>query len=260
MRILVSNDDGIHARGLRILVESVKELGEVFVVAPDRERSATGHSITVHRPLRVKKTRIPGIEVESWAVDGTPADCVKLAIEDLLIEPPGLVISGINQGPNLGTDVLYSGTVSAAVEGALNGFPSVAVSLASYCYQDFSQAGAFIQKFIPQLVKTILPQMNVPGNLLLNINIPGTGRPLGVKVTRLGNRRYVNIFEKRVDPRGRIYYWMAGEPLDTEEGAENGCGTDVQAVKDNYISVTPLQLDLTDYASLERLEFLAGPI
>jgi len=251
MRILISNDDGIHARGLRVLVESVSSLGEVVVVAPDRERSATGHSITVHRPLRAKKTRIPGFEGQSWAVDGTPADCVKLAIEDLLADPPDLVLSGINLGPNLGTDVLYSGTVSAAMEGVINGFPAVAVSLASYCYQDFSPSGGFIRKLIPRLVQARLPR-----NMLLNVNVPGTERPLGVKITRLGNRRYVNIFEKRTDPRGRVYYWLAGEPLETEEGEEGGCGTDVDAVKNNYISITPLQLDLTDYASIEKLKFL----
>ncbi|MEW6276254.1 MAG: 5'/3'-nucleotidase SurE [Bacillota bacterium] len=255
MRILLSNDDGIHARGLRVLVDSLNNFGEVLVVAPDRERSATGHSITVHRPLRVKKTRIPGFEVQSWAVDGTPADCVKLAVEDLLTEPPDLVVSGINQGPNLGTDVLYSGTVSAAIEGAINGFPSVAVSLASYCYQDFSRAGAFIRKFIPLLVEAALPR-----NILLNVNIPGTEHPRGVKITRLGNRRYVNIFEKRVDPRGRTYYWMAGEPLEEAEGADGGaCGTDVDAVKNGYISITPLQLDLTDYGSIEKLKSLFSP-
>ncbi len=251
MRILVSNDDGIHARGLRMLVGGLSNLGEVFVVAPDRERSATGHSITVHRPLRAKKTRIPGFDVQSWAVDGTPADCVKLAIEDLLADPPDLVVSGINQGPNLGTDVLYSGTVSAAIEGAINGFPSIAVSLASYCYQDFSPAGAFIREFIPFLLRADLPR-----NTLLNVNVPGTERPLGVKITRLGNRRYVNIFEKRVDPRGRIYYWVAGEPLEAQEDP-SGTETDVEAVKNNYISITPLQLDLTDYAAIEQLRFLA---
>ena len=253
MRILISNDDGIHARGLRVLVESVGGLGEVAVVAPDRERSATGHSITVHRPLRAKKTRIPGFEVQSWAVDGTPADCVKLAIEDLLAEPPDLVISGINLGPNLGTDVLYSGTVSAAVEGAISGFPALAVSLASYCYQDFGPSGAFVRKLVSRLA-----QVGLARKMLLNVNVPGTERPLGVKITRLGNRRYVNIFEKRTDPRGRSYYWMAGEPLETEESEEGGCGTDVDAVKNNYISITPLQLDLTDYASIEKLRFLTG--
>jgi 5'-nucleotidase len=249
MRILVSNDDGIQARGLRVLVNSLNKVGEVIVVAPDRECSAIGHSITVHRPLRVKKTRLPGFDVQSWAVDGTPADCVKLAIEDLLTGAPDLVVAGINQGPNLGTDVLYSGTVSAAIEGALNGFPAVAVSLASYCYQDFSQARAFLQRFIPLLSKAGLSR-----NILFNVNVPGTERPLGVKVTRLGNRRYVNIFEKRVDPRGRIYYWMTGEPLEIEG---NTGGTDVEAIKNNLISITPLQLDLTDYAAIEKLNFLA---
>lgn len=249
MRILASNDDGIHARGMRILVDCLIAWGEVFVVAPDRERSATGHSITVHRPLRVRKTKIPGFDVQSWAVDGTPADCVKLAVEDLLENPPDLVVSGINLGPNLGTDVLYSGTVSAAIEGAINGFPSLAVSLASYRSENFRGAELFLRSFLPFLMKS------GPGpEILLNINVPAVDRPAGVKITRLGNRRYVNIFEKRVDPRGRLYYWMAGEPLEAEEGA---AGTDVEAVRNNYVSITPLRLDLTDESAFERLKFLA---
>lgn len=246
MRILVSNDDGIYARGLQVLAKAMQEIGEVLVVAPDREQSGTGHSITVHRPLRVEKAKIPGLDIEGWAVDGTPSDCVKLAIEDLLNEPPDIVVSGINSGPNLGTDVLYSGTVSAAIEGAINGFTSVAVSLASYSYRNYRPSGAFIKDFISRLKKNRLPR-----GFLININVPGVEKPLGVKVTHLGDRRYINIFEKRVDPRGRTYYWMAGEPLETE----NTMGTDVEAIKDNYISITPLHFDLTDYVALEQLKF-----
>jgi len=245
MRILISNDDGIHAKGLQVLAETLHEIGKVVVVAPDREQSGTGHSITVHRPLRVEKTKISGLDIEAWALDGTPSDCVKLAIEDLLSEPPDIVVSGINSGPNLGTDVLYSGTVSAAIEGAINGFTSVAVSLASYSYRNFKPSGIFLRNFISRFEKNGLPR-----GALININVPGVERPLGVKVTHLGDRRYVNIFEKRVDPRGRAYYWMAGEPLETE----NTVGTDVEAIKENYISITPLHFDLTDYVALEQLK------
>jgi 5'-nucleotidase len=246
MRILLVNDDGIYARGLSALVRGLKDLGEIYVAAPDRERSATGHSITVHRPLRVRKVSLSDFGVAaSWAVDGTPSDCVKLAVEDLLPNPPEIVLSGINQGPNLGTDVLYSGTVSAAVEGLISGFPAVAVSLASFTDRDFSKAGEFARTLV-----TILEKSDFPQNFLLNVNVPAGAEPKGVKITRLGNRRYINIFEKRVDPHGRTYYWMAGDLLEMEENQE---GTDVGAVKSNYISITPLHLDLTDYPTIDNL-------
>lgn len=243
MRILLSNDDGIEADGLNKLRVALQEQNEIYVVAPDRERSATGHKITVHRPLRVKEWNYPGTTATGWAVDGTPADCVKLGLEALLPGPPDLVISGINFGPNLGTDVLYSGTVSAAVEGTINGIPSMAVSLASHEYRDFSFSGSLIKEIVASLGGELPPRT------LLNINTP-PGTPQGIKVTRLGNRRYVNIFDKRVDPRGRVYFWMAGEPFDLDEDDPE---TDVCAVKEGYISITPVQFDLTDYSVLEKL-------
>lgn len=244
MRILLSNDDGIEADGLKELRVALQDQHEIYVVAPDRERSATGHKITVHRPLRVKECTYPGTNVTGWAVDGTPADCVKLGLEALLPGPPDLVISGINFGPNLGTDVLYSGTVSAAVEGIINGIPSIAISLASFEYRDFSFSGKLIKKIVAAMCKEL------PSRTLLNINTP-PGTPQGIKVTRLGNRRYVNIFDKRVDPRGRVYFWMAGEPFDLDE---DDPATDVWAVKEGYISITPVQFDLTDYSFLEKLK------
>lgn len=245
MRILISNDDGIHAGGLKALLESLQDLGEIFVVAPDRERSATGHGITVDRPLRITPICLPVPVSRAWAVDGTPADCVKLAVEDLLPEPPHLVIAGINQGPNLGTDVLYSGTVSAAIEGVINGFPSLAVSLATYDQMDFSPAGQFIREIVPAI------KDNLPPDILLNINVPA-GRSKGRRITCLGNRRYINIFHKRTDPRGRVYYWMAGEPMDLDD-KEPG-NTDVEAVRNQYISITPIQLDLTNYRAMHGVE------
>lgn len=251
MVVLLSNDDGIHAPGLKALAESLQELGELFIVAPDRERSATGHGITVHRPLRLETVTLPGVNARAWAVDGTPADCVKLAVEDLLPRPPELVVAGINQGPNLGTDVLYSGTVSAAIEGIINGFPSLAISLTSYGSYDFTTAAEVARKVVTLVMKNGLP----PGTLL-NINVP-PAKPRGMRITRLGNRRYINIFHKRTDPRGRIYYWMAGEPLDLEE---NGEDTDVQAIKQNFISITPIQLDLTDHHALQILRQQWGEI
>ncbi|MDD2443301.1 MAG: 5'/3'-nucleotidase SurE [Desulfotomaculaceae bacterium] len=244
MRILISNDDGIQAKGINELVAALKEENELFVVAPDRERSATGHKITMHRPLRVTQWAYPGSKIAGWAVDGTPADCVKLGLEALLPAPPDIVVSGINQGPNLGTDVLYSGTVSAAVEGIINGIPSVAISLASYEYRDFSFAGELINKIVLSFGKEL------PARTLLNINVP-PGLPKGIKTTRLGDRRYVNIFDKRVDPRGRVYFWMAGEPFDMDKDDPE---TDVWAVKEGYISITPVQYNLTDYNVMQTLQ------
>jgi 5'-nucleotidase len=250
MRILISNDDGIQADGLNELRTSLQDQHKVFVVAPDHERSATGHKITMHRPLRVKECPYPGTDTIGWEVDGTPADCVKLGLEVLLPEPPDLVISGINFGPNLGTDVLYSGTVSAAFEGLINGIPSIAISLATYEYHNFSFSGKIIKEIVSIL------KGGLPPSTLLNINIP-PGTPQGIKVTRLGNRRYVNIFDKRIDPRGRVYYWMAGEPYDIDE---NDPETDIWAVNEGYISITPIQFDMTDYGFMENLKEISKNI
>lgn len=250
MRILISNDDGIQAEGINELICSLQERNELFVVAPDRERSATGHKITMHRPLRAQERSYPGTQVKGWAVDGTPADCVKLGLEALLPFAPDLVVSGINTGPNLGTDVLYSGTVSAAIEGLINGIPAIAISLASYKSRDFSSSKNLISKIVSHLGR------DLPERVLLNINIP-PGTPSGIKVTRLGHRRYTNIFEKRTDPRGRIYFWMAGEPFDLDE---NDPDTDVCAVKEGYISITPVHFDLTDYEFIDRIKSIVKKI
>lgn len=245
MILLLSNDDGIYAPGLRALAESLQDLGQLYIVAPSQECSATGHGITVHRPLRLETVTLPGINAKAWSVDGTPADCIKLAVEDLLSFPPDIVVAGINHGPNLGTDVLYSGTVSAAIEGAINGFTSLAISLASDTSTDFSIAAQVARKIIFRLFEKSLPK-----GTLLNINVP-EGKPRGVRITKLGTRRYVNVFDKRIDPRGRVYYWMAGEPLDL---VDNENDTDILAVKEKFISITPLQLDLTNYQTLPVLK------
>lgn len=237
MRILISNDDGINAEGINRLRKSLEDDAEIFVVAPDRERSATGHMITMHRPLRVKEQIYPGTNAKGWAVDGTPSDCVKLGLEALLPAPPDLVVSGINLGPNLGTDVLYSGTVSAAIEGIINDLPAIAISLASYEYRDFTQASKFIKKLVAGIGQKL------QGGVLLNVNIP-PGIPRGVKLTKLGNRRYMNVFNKRTDPRGGTYFWMAGEPFDVDKDNPD---TDVWAVNQGFISITPIHYDLTNY-------------
>lgn len=250
MRILISNDDGINAPGITQLRKVLAEQNEIYVVAPDRERSATGHKITMHRPLRVQEQIYPETNAMGWAVDGTPSDCVKLGLEALLPTLPDLVVSGINRGPNLGTDVLYSGTVSAALEGLINDVPAIAISLASYEFNDFTHAEVFI--------KTLLHQcgQDLPKATLLNINIP-PGNPCGVKVTRLGNRRYKNVFYRRTDPRGGTYFWMAGEPFDVDGSDPD---TDVWAVNEGFISITPLHHDLTDHTVRDNLKDILYPM
>jgi len=246
MRILLSNDDGIFAGGLKALKDTLAPMGEIYIVAPDRERSATGHGITVHSPLRPKPISMDNVKA-AWSVDGTPADCVKLGIEALLPAPPDILVSGINWGANLGTDVLYSGTVSAAIEGLINDIPSVAVSLATRKQPDYYRATGYIKEIIEKILEHGLPK-----DCLCNINIP-EGTPKGIMVTSLGRRKYENIFHKRSDPRGQPYYWMGGQPRDEEPKYK--CGdfiTDTQAIKEGYISVTPVHFDLTDYNSLQE--------
>lgn len=246
MRILLSNDDGIFADGIKALGHALDPLGEIYIVAPDRERSATGHGITVHTPLRPKKVSIDNAH-QAWSVDGTPADCVKLGVEALLSNPPDILVSGINWGANLGTDVLYSGTVSAAIEGLINDVPSVAISLAARDQPDYYQSTGFIREIITRIIK-----YGLPNNCLCNINIP-EGIPKGIKVTSLGQRKYENIFQKRTDPRGQPYYWMGGHPKDEDiKNKLAGFPTDIEVVKEGYISVTPIHFDLTDYNSLEQ--------
>lgn len=247
MRLLLANDDGIFAEGISILRRVLEEVAEkVWVVAPDRERSGAGHAITVHRPLRVREVQFQNEKSKGWVVDGTPADCVKLGLEDLLDGKPDMVIAGINYGPNLGTDVLYSGTVSAAVEGTINDLPSVAVSLATYAPQpDFSLAASFVRDLIPVVLEHGLPQ-----GTLLNVNVP-PGEPRGIRITRLGNLRYINVIDKRTDPRGRTYFWMAGEPFSPDG---NDPETDIGAVRQGYISITPVQIDLTNHCLIQELK------
>jgi 5'-nucleotidase len=246
MRILLSNDDGIYAGGLKALKDILSPLGDIYIAAPDRERSATGHGITVHTPLRPRKISMENV-IEAWSIDGTPADCVKLGIEALIPETPDILVAGINWGANLGTDVLYSGTVSAAIEGLINDIPSVAVSLATRNEPDYYRAEQFIKEIIMRIYDHGLPK-----DCLCNINIP-EGEPKGIKVTSLGRRKYENIFEKRCDPRGQPYYWMGGRPRDEEPPM--GCSdfmTDTRAIKEGYISITPVHFDLTDYNSLQQ--------
>lgn len=257
MRLLISNDDGIYAKGIRALANTMVEAGhDVSVVCPDRERSATGHGLTLHQPIRaeiVESLFHPNIK--AWACDGTPSDCVKLALWALLDSPPELVLSGINQGANLGTEILYSGTVSAAMEGLIEGIPSVAFSLTSYSSKNFEVAANFAKILVEQLRLKSLPD-----SILLNVNIPAveSSQIKGVKFTRQGVRRYVDVFDKRVDPRGKTYYWLTGEVLEDVEPPVNfnlpeNIPIDVRVIRDNYISITPLHYNLTYPNGLKHL-------
>ncbi|PZU99395.1 MAG: 5'/3'-nucleotidase SurE [Pseudanabaena sp.] len=249
MRILISNDDGIYAPGVRALAEVLSDTEHtITVVCPDRERSATGHALTLQEPLRVEQiTGVYPANIEAWACSGTPSDTVKLALDALLGDRPDLVLSGINRGANLGTDVLYSGTVSAAMEGVLEGVPSVAFSLTSFMHLDFSAAANFAKKIVNKLAVSPLEEP-----ILLNVNIPAIAEEdiCGVVVTRLGIRRYRDQFEKRIDPRGKIYYWLSGIVIESEAEAD----TDVQAIKNNYVTITPLKYDLTYGAAMPSLQ------
>lgn len=257
MKLLISNDDGVYALGVRALANALAEVGhEVTVVCPDRERSATGHGLTLHQPIRAEPIEsIFHPAVKAWACSGTPSDCVKLALWALLDSPPDFVLSGINHGSNLGTDVLYSGTVSAAMEGVIEGIPAAAFSLASFSSNDFQPAATFAQTLMAHLAKQASLEL-----MMLNINVPAVPQAeiAGIAVTGQGIRRYVDVFEKRVDPRGKIYYWLAGElleevtpqlPFDSPEQFL----TDVQAIRDNYITITPLQYNLTSAAGIKNL-------
>ena len=245
--ILVTNDDGIHARGLSVLAEALAPLGEVYVVAPDREQSAVGHALTLHRPLRVDR-----VADRKFAVNGTPSDCVNLAVLGLLPEPPVLVAAGVNHGSNLGDDVTYSGTVSAAMEGTLLGVASMAVSQSDPEADDngFDAAGE-----VARAVATRLLVEGLPAKTLLNLNVP-RGPVKGVRLTRLGHRVYREKVIREVDPRGRPYYWIGAGPPEWAEDA----ASDIAAVHAGFASVTPLHLDLTHHGALGRMTEWEGAL
>jgi len=253
--VLLTNDDGIYAEGIQMLGEALlqDEEIELYIVAPNHERSATGHAITMHRPLRAEEAHFyHNTNLKGWAVNGTPSDSVKLAIEYLLPKKPDLVISGINRGANIGTDVLYSGTVSAAIEAIILGIPAIAVSLVIPPADSKAPDFRFAANFVLRIMRYIC-EHSLPTDTLLNINVPNRARRdiAGVAITRLGLQQYRNAFQKRVDPRGKSYYWLAGEPEETV--GEEGEDTDVAAVKKSYVSITPIQFDLTNYQMLDSL-------
>jgi 5'-nucleotidase len=243
MNIMVTNDDGIHAPGIIALAEALRELGAVTVVAPDRERSAAGHSLTLHSPLRVFELR-PGW----YAVDGTPTDCVNMGIHSLLPVRPDLVVSGINHGPNLGDDITYSGTVAAAMEANLMGIPAIAVSLGTFERHGHFDAAA---RVAARVARQVLAN-GLPADTFLNVNIPDCpaeemGAPL---ITRQGTRSFIGTIIDKTDPRGRKYYWIGSdEPAFNDEP-----GTDFHALNRRHVSITPLHLDLTNYESMKVLK------
>lgn len=245
MNILLTNDDGIQAPGLYALCCEIKKIADVVVIAPDTERSAVGHAITTADPLRVSEIRKNG-ELFGLAVSGTPADCVKIAVKALLPEQPDMIISGINQGPNTGFNVIYSGTVSAATEATMLGIPAFAISLDSFTSRKFGYAA----EFAARLAK-IVAEKGLPEGTLLNVNVPAVpGEKIrGVRVTRQGMARFSEKFYKRVDPRDRDYWWLGGEFIEMDEGE----GTDSAALKNGEISITPIQYDMTDYKNMEMV-------
>ncbi|HZI99143.1 MAG TPA: 5'/3'-nucleotidase SurE [Gemmatimonadaceae bacterium] len=247
MRLLCTNDDGILAHGLKCLVQAVEPLGEVTVVAPDREQSATSHSLTLHHPVRpVQRGE------RRWQVDGTPTDCVMLAVEALMDERPNFVLSGINHGQNMGEDVLYSGTVAAAMEGISIGIPSIAISFAGGDLRaDVSMLDHQIEP-LTALLKHLTSLPSFPENTLLNVNLPPVtgGEIKGVRLTRLGRRVYSDSIQRMQDPWGRPIYWIGGGSIEWS-GPEN---SDFRAIQEGYISVSPLHLDVTHHAILETPE------
>lgn len=245
--ILITNDDDVTSPGIKNLVEAVKDLGKVVVVAPDRPQSGMGHAITIGSPLRMNKVNLFG-DIEAWATSGTPVDCVKLAVDKILFKKPDICLSGINHGANHSINVIYSGTMSAAMEASIEGIPSIGFSLLDYSYEaDFRASQMVVKKLVSGVLGTKLDK-----HLLLNVNIPiATPEELkGIKLCRQAYAKYEEDFDERIDPHGKKYYWLTGEFVNFDKGRD----TDVWALKHKYASVVPVQFDLTNYALKKQLE------
>lgn len=243
MRILLTNDDGYYSDGIQTLAQLARQAGhDVWLVAPDREQSACSHKLTLHEPLRMER-----MGHQAYAVNGTPTDCIYLARFHLMSAPPDLLISGINRGPNMGDDLTYSGTVAGAMEGAVVGIPSLSVSLASYTVERWDTAAR-----ASLMIGRLLRETPLPSRTFLNVNVPAGLAPedIRLRVTRLGRRDYKQSVFERHDPRGKPYYWIGGDALGGEGNAPD---TDIWAVENGYVSVTPITLDMTDTASLSVL-------
>lgn len=247
MRILLTNDDGINARGIYELYHSLKDIYEVYVVAPVSQKSGAGHSITLNDPLRINKYYKDGVFL-GYSVNGTPADCIKIALFKILKDKkPDLIISGINKGANLGTDVIYSGTVSGAVEGTMSHIPSIAVSLCSREKPIYSSACQFLRVFIP-----VIKSKKLPEYVTLNINVPNLPYDLinGIKITHQSYRQFKDHFIERIDPSKKSYYWLTGEIMDVNQNDN----TDALAIDKKYVSITPLFLNLTDIKFMDEIK------
>ena len=246
MNILLCNDDGIYAPGIWELYQAVKDLGTIHVVAPHAERSAVGHAITVSNPIKISKA-YRNDTFFGHAVEGTPADCVKLAVFHLLDQKPDLVLSGINLGQNAGISVIYSGTVSAATEGTILGIPSIAISLNTYTDPHWSTAAKAARYLTQEVAKS-----GLPSHTLMNVNVPNLPEDQinGYEITKMGPSHYVDYFDQRTDPRGNTYFWMGGDIKQTGDTK----GTDLEALKNGYVSISPIYYDLTNYQALPELE------
>ncbi len=245
-KIFLTNDDGITAPGLKALYEALSDVGDCTILAPDRQRSAQGHAITMHTPLRLEEHH-NGDGRYGWALNGTTADCVKFALHQVLDEKPDLVVSGINQGPNTAVNAMYSGTVAGAAEAGLANIPSFAISLASYKYKDFTASAELAKYFAELLLKN-----GTPDYTFMNINIPPLDKDKmqGIKVTKMGLMKYVEEFQKRIDPFNNEYYWLAGNKVILDQSDDN----DEIAVNKGYVTVTPLICDMTNYKVIDKLK------
>ncbi|MBS1509918.1 MAG: 5'/3'-nucleotidase SurE [Bacteroidetes bacterium] len=245
--ILITNDDGITAPGIKNLVEAVKELGQVVVVAPDKPQSGMGHAVTIGQPLRMNKVDIFD-GVEAWQTSGTPVDCVKLAVDKVLHRKPDLCLSGINHGANHSINVIYSGTMSAAMEASIESIPSIGFSLLDFNIEaDFTAARFFVHQIVSSLLATTMDK-----HLLLNVNIPAVPKQLikGIKICRQAYAKYEEDFDERKDPNGKKYYWLTGKFINFDKAKD----TDVWALANNYVSVVPVQFDLTNYTLKQQLK------
>jgi len=250
MKILITNDDSYEAKGLEVLIDAVKDLGEIFIVAPAHPKSACSHSLTITKPLRFKKVDKNFYKLD----DGTPTDCVYLSFPELFNgEKPDLVLSGINHGANLGEDVTYSGTAGGAMEGALHGIPSIAFSqvLKSFDNPPSEINWDNTKEAVKKIVKKVINnEVTIPHRHILNVNIPNTREIKGIKVTSLGYRLYGNDAHKHIDPRGESYYWIGLHPLQFKEKK----GSDFEAIKNGFVSITPIKLDMTSYEAIDGLK------
>jgi 5'-nucleotidase len=247
MKILLTNDDGIYSEGIQALKSQLDNIAEVIVIAPDRERSTVGHAMTLHKPLRIRPVKVNGGS-EGYSVSGTPADCVVIGLLEIMKHKrPDLVVSGINRGPNLGDDIIYSGTVSAAMEGAMRNIPSLAISIAAYEDFKFESAALLAKNLISHLIKDDLPP-----NLILNINVPNIDydRIEGIEIIKHGKRVYQNELKIIYDPQGTTHYWLGG---DLPEGKIEP-DTDFEAIYNHKVSITPLSLDLTNYSIMPKVK------